>query len=197
MDMRKYFLIILLFTGFVSQGQTPMRMLAKKATVSTPVLEALNFTNVTSFGSGFVQSPTGQWGVASCNGGYGVATKSLTSDGWIEAEIPDIRNNFINIGLSTNNTLNEGNWDYTLYIASSLYVAGNIGLTDAGSGTTPIVGDKIRLKRTGTTITAEYYRSGSWTILYSFTTHSSATLYLKIQANSGAHIVNPKGYNIH
>lgn len=32
--MCKYFLIILLFIGFVSQGQTPMRMLAKKASAT-------------------------------------------------------------------------------------------------------------------------------------------------------------------
>ena len=34
--MKKIFLIILLFTGFVSQGQTPMRMLAKHVSIFVP-----------------------------------------------------------------------------------------------------------------------------------------------------------------
>jgi len=190
--MRKYFLIILLFAGFVSQGQTPMRMLAKNATVSTPVLEALNFTNVSY---GVIESPTGTWGSAAY-GGYAVATKSLSGDGWIEAEVSSIANLYSVIGLSLNNTLNGRDWQYTMYIYGT-YTGTNIGAYE-WSGITAQVGDKMRLKRTGTTITGEYYRAGVWTVISAFTTTSSATLYLKIATSAGnMFVVNPKGSNIY
>jgi len=163
--------------------------------ISTVTLEALNFTNVSS---GFVESPTGTWGTPW--GGYAVATKSLAGDGWIEAEVTSTANNYAKIGLSLNNTLNASRWDYTLYIYNNQYNASNIAQTDLYGGTTPTVGDKWRLKRTGTTITAEYYRSSTWTVMHSFTTTSSATLYLKIQNGSNTssdRVVNPKGYNVH
>ena len=197
MDMRKYFLIILLFTGFVSQGQTPMRMLAKKAT-SSAVLEALTFTNKSS---GFVESPAGSWGQPW--GGDATATKSLPGDGWIQVDVTSTANKTSCIGLSLTNTLQPLSgiiWDYTLYVFGGVYASNNADYSYGNNAGTATVGDVLRIKRTGTTITTEYYRSGSWTTLYTFPTTTSATLYLKVEngGNTGSDkVVNPKGYNVH
>lgn len=168
--------------------------ITSRTIIKSAVLEALTFTNKSS---GFIESPTGTWGKPW--GGYAVATKSLIGDGWIQADIISTIGLETAIGLSTDNTLAPHEWSYTLYVYGGIYHATNPDFSDVYQGITAIIGDKIRLKRTGDVITAEYYRSGAWHVLYTFTTTSSATLYLKVE-NGGddvpRYVVNPKGYNV-
>ena len=119
----------------------------------------------------------------------------LWEDGKQVTKATSMTDLYSSIGLSLNNTLvNAYMWDYSVFVSGG----GSRACTDISevyTGATAHIGNKIRLKRNGTTITAEYYTSGTWTVLYTFTVHSSATLYLKVFGNP--YVVNPKGYNIH
>lgn len=194
--MRKLFLLLSLFLTLGLSGQILPGVVVSHGLTAPPSLELLTFTTVAD---GFVQSPTGTWG----RWGYGVDSKVLTGDGWIQSDYTGITNNSAAIGLSLNNTLNQYPWDFTLMAETSVgngYESCGLAWADyssSGASPDPTAGDKYRIKRTGNVITAEYYRGGVWTVIRTFTATSSAPLYLKGGLEYDFYLTNPKGYNIH
>lgn len=90
--------------------------------------------------------------------------------------------------------------DYMVYrhVSGNFYV-GEVGVfSDTGVACVPL--DYFRLRRTGSTIVAEYNRSGSWITLYTFGVTSSAKLYAGCSAdNANAYevqLLKPEGFNL-
>lgn len=125
---------------------------------------AITTTNLT-------ESPTGTWSGSA--GASGVTTLGLAGDGYIEMEYTNATtNNKACLGLDTDST-NEAytGWAYGCVPIGTLYYAIEGGSTPS-TGVAPVIGDKIRISRTGSTITVK--RNG--TTIYTFGTGSSAAL---------------------
>lgn len=161
--------------------------------------------NITSWVSttNWQESPTGIWGPISypANGEGIASVGGLSGDVYIQAEY----NNSLNESTAIFLTANESpaspfyaDVEFGLYIASS----GNYSTAIAGSYTdlsvAAVSGDLFRVIRTGTTVKAQYYRSATWTDLYTYTTGSSGSLFLGASSadpGEAKYLRNPKYCN--
>lgn len=148
------------------------------------------------------ESPTGVWGPVSYPAnGEGMINDSIAGDGYIEAEYDSTVNESTAIFLTTFESPSTPYYDtteYGLYIAATgtYWTAISGAYTDLSVAVAS--GDLFRVIRTGTTIKGQYYRSGSWTDLHTYTTGSAGTLYLGASsADPGAakYLRNPKYCN--
>jgi hypothetical protein len=202
--MKKLLIILFIFLSATLQAQI-IRTSANYVSTIVYTPEALTFTTT---GGNFTEVSAGLWWSGRWTGdlGYGVDSKALTGDGWIEFEYNSAVNYGSFIGLSSNNTANEAltdPWDYTIEISypNSRVDAYSTSWSDGSVlVATPTTGDKYRLKRTGSTITGELYRAGAWSVIKTFTATTSATLYLKgtsyCHTETNGKLLNPKGANI-
>lgn len=164
-------------------------------TTTTVALTDLPFISVSGV---FVESPTHTWGSGY---GYGLTGKYLAAAGWIQADFAASNDTTAILGLDLSNTLDDyALFDYAIYVASGslIYttIANNVF---TNSGVAALVGDKYRLNRTGSTITASYSRDNgqTWVLLRTFAVTSSANLYAKASIpTTNQFLVNPKGRSV-
>lgn len=129
------------------------------------------------------ESPTGIWGpISHPPNGEGMVNDSIAGDGYIQAEYNNTDNESTAIFLTTlesPTTPYYENVEYGLYINSDgNYWSATGGATYTDLSVLAVSGDLFRVIRTGTTIKGQYYRSGSWTDLVTYTTGSTGTLWL-------------------
>lgn len=153
----------------------------------------------TSSGGTVTESPTGTFRTDGSGSSLINFTTSLAADGWIEMLISDVSNGGVNqgtvLGLSTNNTLEPySSMPFGVFIFNGVYQRIDTG-TPIDCGVAAVVGDLCRVNRVGSTITIGYYRSGAWTLLYTFAGSSTGTAYGKVHIlNANNYLYNPKGF---
>lgn len=161
----------------------------------------------------FTQSPTGTW-ASPTSPGFDKAAQTMIGDGYFQSDLATTSNSVVLIGLDTSSTINsvvDGSshmqWKVAIYIASTagnnytIYGLGENSGNAIDSGISWTAGDKQRLRRvvsTGALIAEKSSDGGAtWTTVHSFTTTSTATLYLKSYiANNSNKLLNPKGLGI-
>lgn len=150
-------------------------------------------------GGTFVESPAGRWG-----SGTGTGVSNLTipasTDGTFQCDFELSENRGIDIGLDATSTNTDyTQYDYGLFVdatgSQQYYYIVNGTFTNSGVGAT--LGDKYRLRRTSGTMYAEYYRSGAWTIIFTFSGTSTAQLWPKANITfTSKYLLNPKGTGV-
>lgn len=137
----------------------------------------------------------------------GIASVGIPSgqDGYVQTDINyTITTQQFGLCLHTSSTVSSNPFysiaSYMVYKhVTGAYYTGEAG-SFVNTGVTAADGDKLRLRRTGTTVYADYYRSGSWTNMGIFISTTSAKLYVGCSAdNANAYevqILNVKGYNV-
>lgn len=152
----------------------------------------------------WVESPAGVWGPITYVGvgnGEGLASQTISGDGYIQSDYLAANNQSTAIFLTTSESPASpyyANVEYGLYVSSSEEYSTAINGSYAGLGVSASNGDKMRVIRTGTTIKGQYYRSGSWTDLYTFTTGSTGTLWFggsSADPGNAVYLTNPKYCN--
>ena len=134
---------------------------------------------------------------------YGVADKSIPAsvDGSFEITQSTLAATNSILGLDVTATSNAwANYDYGVYAgnpgASNVYtiVANSVAGTPTNN-VAPLAGDKMRLRRSGTTLVAERLRSGqtSWDNIHTWTGVTTAQLYGKLTCASLATASNLRG----
>lgn len=161
----------------------------------------LTFPTVTNW----QESPAHRWGPITGNNGEGRTNKSLaaSTDGWIQQEV-NISANARLTGICLHSTNGNGSpfygsADYNLYVDTDNHYWTSVVSVFHDSGVTAVDGDLCRLNRVSGTITAEYYRGGVWTVMYTFSATTTAQLWaMASSADIGVPVfcLNPKGYNI-
>lgn len=128
------------------------------------------------------ESPDNRWRCVAQADGGGRADIALAGDGYFQAMYitSDISFGAI-ISLSESNAIGEPYYstaDFSLGVggAETYEARDPDGSIDTEVGA--LDGDLFRMRREGTTLVAEYYRGGSWTLLYTYPNSSSAPLFL-------------------
>lgn len=164
---------------------------------------ACPFDATFSVTTNWTESPAGTWTPVSGNNGEGIQSSfSIAGDGYIYATYDGTINTY-NTAIFLTATESPaspyyGDVPYGLYINSdeNYYRAVNGAYTDLGVAA--VSGDLFRVIRTGTTVKAQYFRSGSWTDLYTYTSGESAALYYGASSADPGWVVkcvNPKYCN--
>lgn len=160
-----------------------------------------------TFGSlvNFEENPAGSWRLTAtgANGG-GKSALSLPGDGYIKSDVTDdtgtLNNLNIGVGFALSNSLTlDYAYDYLLYIEGANGNYKTYDTTDGyvDSGILAVTGDKLRTRRAGSTLYAEYLRGSTWTAIRTFTPTTSATLYIYGSAydiGQIEYIVNPMAF---
>lgn len=145
----------------------------------------------------YTESPAQRWGPGT---GFGLSGKFIAGNGYYRADYSSTANQDALIAFDLNNNLeNYTGFDYVLYVAPSggQYTTIEGGVAFTASGVVAVAGDMYRLNRVGTTITAEYYRAGVWTVIYTFPVTTAANLYLKgAIPDVSKFLLNPKGLTL-
>lgn len=160
-------------------------------------LITVTFTTVSGT---LVESPAGKWGGGP---GFGVSSKILaaSTDGYIQSDYSGVtyKDSVIGMDASAANT-DYGSYDYAVGVdsASGRYAYVENGSITVHGSLTAVSGDKMRIKRTGSTFTAEKTTDGTnWTNIRTFTATSTAQMYLKANVIAATnYILNPKGFGI-
>lgn len=162
--------------------------------------------NITSWAvsTNWVESPSGVWGpinYAVDGNGEGLGLDIINGDGYIQSDYLASNNQSTAIFLTSSESPISpyyANVEFGLYVSSGDEYNTAINGSYTGLGVTALSGDKMRVIRTGTTVKAQYYRSGSWVDLYTYSTGSSGTLWFGgSSANPGnaVYLTNPKYCN--
>jgi hypothetical protein len=139
--------------------------------------------------AGTVYTGTGGGGFTD-NLGYAVQT--ITGDGEFIIDIPD-KTKEILIGFQGITGFWPYNaWEHCIFNFGSGGVYGYQSGGGVFSGYGITNGDRLKLKRVGTTVTFERYNSGIWTVGHTFAASSTGTLYLHFAVSNGHPITNPK-----
>jgi len=158
----------------------------------------LNIITFSPVSGTFVESPAGTWGSGT---GFAVATKTIASGGSGRILATHQGNGFGNVvaGMDSTSVLEDyTGFDYGVYSEAStnLYRYVVSGSTFA-TGISSSANDLFGINRVGSVITAEYYRNGVWTVLFTFSSSYTGQLWLKFALASGSNsVINPKGSGI-
>lgn len=150
-------------------------------------------TNITATLQNISQAGTVYTGTgANIDDNLGVAIQTITGDGEFIVDVPSTSEQFLigfhsAGGLSTYNT-----WNNALFNFGGAGVYGYITGGVQFTGIAIANGDRIKLKRVGTTVTFEKYNAGAWTVLHTFGGSSTGTLYLHFACANGGDLTNPK-----
>jgi len=135
--------------------------------------------------------------------GYSLADYKLVGDGYVEMDLTSSTNrSMIGFNLQEENVKYQGaNNGYEFFVWFS---TGNIyrGFNGANTNTiqpiTPASNTRLRLDRTGSTVTVKLTTDGtSYSTIYTFANTTSATLYITASIESSAYnLVNPVGKNV-
>lgn len=177
-----------------------------------PYQEGVSLTNIIFANLvNFQESPAGVWGPVSVGtadyyGGKATTILSSGNDGYVQYDITDnlgdLNNLNTGIGFALSDILIPGdNYDYFIYVEGA---NGNYKSYDAingyiDSGILANTGDKVKLERIGSTITAKYLRSSLWTDIIIFPTTTTSTLYLYgggFDIGQFEYLVNPVGFGL-
>lgn len=123
---------------------------------------------------------------------YDISTSPMIGDGRFISDNIDISNaSSLGMGVKTANSNGVlGTWDCCLWSSNGIYYTRNYGGGNIPWGPcSPF--DKVCINRVGTTITAEVYRSGTWTVIFTYSLSVSSPLYMLI----GSGVVNSIIYN--
>ena len=147
------------------------------------------------------ESPAGTYCASGGDVGEAESSQSLpaSTDGYIVIDVPDSNSHQVVLGFALVDSLTPPdmffNFDYGIYVEGTFKTKDSGGFED--SGISAVDGDRIRLIRSGSTVTAQYYRSGSWTNIEVFGTTTSAELFIYVSSGAGNKcMVNPKGFGI-
>ena len=163
-------------------------------TTTTLALTDLPFPTVSG---NFIESPAHTWGTGY---GYGMTSQYIAADGFIQADYNGAGQQISILAFDTVNNLEDfSTFDYAVYAESGgQYMTIAQGVFTL-SGTAVVVGDKYRLSRTGSTITAQVSRDSgqSWIDIRTFPVTYSGDLYAKASIpTTSKTLVNPKGYQM-
>lgn len=195
-------------TGDVVETIFETALLADDSGAVTNSITALPVDLTYSTSAQTTESPTGTYTMLqtpSVNGARMLADEALAGDGFVQEEIVDHNKEWMLMILDNHNANDPYTTPWDVYIAVvdsggfKRYQYGEgawSGLTD--TGVTAVDGDLLRLIRAGSTIKAQYYRSGSWTDLHTYSGTYSATMYSKFAFLGGGTpatsiCYNPKG----
>lgn len=158
----------------------------------------LNIITFSPVSGTFVESPPKTWGSGT---GFGVATKTIPSGGSGRLLATHQGNGFGNVvaGFDPLNTLEDyTGYDYGLYSeASSNLYRYVVNGTTFPTGIASAAGDLFGVNRVGSVITAEYYRNGVWTVLFTFVSSYTGQLWLKFSLASASNsVINPMASGI-
>lgn len=122
-------------------------------------------------------------------GNYGLADDSFTSDKAVECDILDVNVDNCMLGFRDDNINTNflGGYDFYVMQRSGDYKYGfNSQGAASSSGIVPQNGDKMRLRRQGSSVFAEYYRGASWNLIHDFTLDQSISgiTYVQISATN-------------
>lgn len=140
----------------------------------------------------FTENSTGTYTVTSAaSDGNGKASQTITGDGYVYSEYQSSQNTeslaIVWDSLSTLTTSYYTTGKFTFFVFAGGYWANYDQEGAINTGIAAVDGDLFGLKRTGSTITARYYRSGTWTTARTFAGSHSTTLYQYISsANDGS-----------
>ena len=187
--------------GFYSVIPKPFRGIVGYTTIqSGPTLEDLAFTSVVNL----TESPTYTWTRTAAGNSSASATKSLaaSTNGYLQYEINSGTSWNAGIGFSSNAGWVTGDpFSYLFYLDGGTGTYKTYDATDGYVDTTiaAVTGDLVKIERSGSTFTAQYYRGGSWTTARTYTPTSSAQMYIYLQiydVGGTQRVINPKGYNV-
>lgn len=151
----------------------------------------------------WTESPAGTWGPISGNNGEGIQSSfSIAGDGYIYATYDGTINTYNTAIFLTASespaTPYYSDVEYGLYVNSGDTYSTAIGGVFTDLEIAVASGDLFRVIRTGTTVKAQYFRSGSWTDLHTYTTGESNPLYYGASSADPGWVVrcvNPKYCN--
>lgn len=151
----------------------------------------------------WTESPAGTWIPISGNNGEGFqGTFSIGGDGYIYSTYDGTVDTLTTAIFLTPNesptTPYYENVEYGIYINSSENYSTAIMGAYTDLAVPAVSGDLFGISRTGTTVIARYFRGGSWTTLYTYTTGESAALYYGASSADPSWVVkcvNPKYCN--
>lgn len=155
------------------------------AIVCPNVLDITTLTNLT-------ENSTGTYTVTSAaSDGNGKTAESIAADGYIYSEYQSAQNteSFAVVwdSLSTLTTPYYATGKFTFFVYAGEYWANYDQEGAINTGIAAVDGDLFGLYRTGSTVSARYYRSGSWTTARTFAgTHSTALYQYISSANDGS-----------
>lgn len=176
--MRKLLLTVLMLSCFSAFGQKQILGFLKpySAPACPNNLTLLSLTNwVYDVADSSYKPVTG-------NNGEGLALLDIPADGYIQAYYSGADSSYNTAIFLTSSEAPSSpyyeNVDFGLYVASSENYNTAINGSYTDLGVSAVAGDLFQVIRTGTTVKARYYRSGSWTDLYTYTTGSTGSLFL-------------------
>ena len=125
------------------------------------------------------------------------ATKRLVGDGYIQFDWNDTSDKDIVFGLNSVDA-NANYSDMEVFIWASGGTEYYTGPSILGSGITPMAGDKVRIRRSGSDFILEYKRSGgSWQAFTENVTYQSASdMYITVSGTTSGKLSNPVGFNL-
>lgn len=200
--MRMILFLLLFFSNLLSYGQ-----ILKASVNYKPFVQVSSCpNNATSFvlATNLQESPTGVWGPAVYVGfgnAEGLVNVSISGDGYFQSDYLAANNQSTAIFLTTEEAPISpfyANVQYGIYVSAGAEYTTAINGSYTGTGVSASAGDKLRVIRTGTTVKAQYYRSSTWTDLYTYTTSSSGTLWMGFSSadpGNAVYCTNPKYCN--
>jgi len=143
----------------------------------------------------FTEGPTGTWSNSTPDA-QAQADRTLDGDGYVMMERSGTVNDTVVMSFGTSSGL--AGWQtlpWGVFMNSGTYQCRDNG-SDINTGVAVATGDKVRLRRAGSQITAEKSSDSgvSWTLLRTYSTTTSAQLYIKFNAVLGSRaVLNPMG----
>ncbi len=185
----KKIITILFFLPLLSVAQQSyvMKVKAKSPVIAScpAVLGIPTLINLT-------ENSTGTYTVTSAaSDGNGKTTETITADGYIYSEYQSSQNTeSFAVVWDSLSTLTTSYWQtgkFVFFVYAGGYWANYDQEGAINTGIAAVDGDLFGLYRTGSTVSARYYRSGSWTTARTFAgTHSTALYQYISSANDGS-----------